>query len=94
MLKTVQRFGEHCSYHLQGEYINFGGFGEGGEFDFMVLIDGALYKSSKNAQPLHIHTEGGNCNVYRNVGQFSTFYEISSQACLIKLFQLHNFNEL
>jgi hypothetical protein len=33
----------------------------------------ALYKASKNNQPLHIRPEYGNCNICRNIGQFSTF---------------------
>jgi hypothetical protein len=28
----------------------------------------AVYKASKNAQPLHTHPEDGNCSVCRNIG--------------------------
>jgi hypothetical protein len=66
MLKIIQRFGKHCSFHLQGEYVSE-------ELDLMVIIGGAeewaaLYKASKNDQLLHIRTENSNRNVCRNVG--------------------------
>jgi hypothetical protein len=48
MLKIIQRFGRHCSCHLQGEYVMVGRFLKpyiaqtvGGELDLMVLIGGA-----------------------------------------------------
>jgi hypothetical protein len=74
MLIVIQRFGKHCSCHLQGECLEVGCFlnsyigqAVGGEYDLMVLIGGALYKASENTQPLHIHLEDGNCNVCRNL---------------------------
>jgi hypothetical protein len=48
MLIVIQRFGKHCSCHLQGEYVEAGRFWKpyigqalGGEWDLMVLIGGA-----------------------------------------------------
>jgi hypothetical protein len=48
MFKIIQRFGKHCSYHLQDEFVMDGRFWKpyigqvvGGELDSMVLIGGA-----------------------------------------------------
>jgi hypothetical protein len=48
MLSIIQRFGKHCSFHFQGEYVVAGriwqpyiGQAVGDEFDLMVLIGGA-----------------------------------------------------
>jgi hypothetical protein len=60
MSKITQRFGKHCSFHLQDEYVMLGhswksyiGETVGEEFDLMVLIDAAvelaLYTASTNA---------------------------------------------
>jgi hypothetical protein len=47
MLKIIERFGKHCSCHLQGEYVMVGrpwkhytGQAVNGELDLMVLIGG------------------------------------------------------
>jgi hypothetical protein len=55
MLKGFQRFGKHCSYHLQGEYIMTGRFWKfyigqevGGEFDLMVLV-GVVEERAKHS---------------------------------------------
>jgi hypothetical protein len=47
MLKIIQRFGKHCSCHLQGEYVMVGHFWQpyigqtvGGELNLMVLFRG------------------------------------------------------
>jgi hypothetical protein len=34
-----------------------------------------LYKTSKNIQPICIHPEDGNCNVFQNIGKPSKFNE-------------------
>jgi hypothetical protein len=48
MLRVIQRFGKHCTCHLQGEYIVAGRFWKsyieqavGGGLDLMMLIGGA-----------------------------------------------------
>jgi hypothetical protein len=48
MLRIIQCFSKHCSYHLQGECVEVGDFWKpyigqavGGELDLMVLIGGA-----------------------------------------------------
>jgi hypothetical protein len=43
VLRIIQRFGKHCSCHLQGDYVMIGLFLEalGGELDLMVLTGGA-----------------------------------------------------
>jgi hypothetical protein len=48
MLRIIQRFGKHCSCHLQGECVVAGRFWKsyigqavGGALDFVMLIGGA-----------------------------------------------------
>jgi hypothetical protein len=59
MLKIIQRFGKHCSCHLQGEYEMVGRFSKpyigqapGGELDLVVLIGGAEERTCNFAETL------------------------------------------
>jgi hypothetical protein len=62
MLKIIQCFSKCCSCCLQGEYVMTRRFWQ--PYIGQAVGRGlALYKAAKNAQPLHIHPEDGNCNV-------------------------------
>jgi hypothetical protein len=60
ILKIIRRFGNHCSCHLQGEYVMVGrylnpciGHAVSAELDWMVLIGGA---EKRAANQLEINT--------------------------------------
>jgi hypothetical protein len=69
IVKVTQRFDKHCNCHLQDEYVLVGNFWKPKRIDVNPThhLLPALYKASKNAQPIHIHPEDGDCNVSRNV---------------------------
>jgi hypothetical protein len=54
MLKVIQRFGKHCSFHLQGEYAGWA---------FSVSLIQGLLPALIWFTKKKIHPEDGNCNV-------------------------------
>jgi hypothetical protein len=62
MLKVIQRFAKHCSYHLQGKYVLVGQFWKtyigqavGGEWDMTDLFDEVEMRTA-NQLPMSTRT--------------------------------------